>query len=180
MTRQTPKLHFIRGGGAPNGEPLHYTACGLDDVYLMNGFTRETVDGEEFISIEDMDGLWKAIGLYLVATRKVLAPKEIKFLREHMDLTQAQLGAWLRVSDQTVARWEKGETTPIPGPADVALRVFFLASECAQPEGMKMLEKLIELCEQITESDEPKSRRIIFQHGRKKWSETHRPTQMAC
>src|SRR5262249_20596760 len=22
------------------GEPLHYTACGLDDVYLVNGFTR--------------------------------------------------------------------------------------------------------------------------------------------
>jgi hypothetical protein len=87
-----------------DGEPLHYTACGVDNIYLMNGFRRETIDGETFTSIEDLDGLWKAIGLHLVTTRKVLAPKEIRYLREHMGLTQAELGARLRVSDQTVAR----------------------------------------------------------------------------
>jgi transcriptional regulator with XRE-family HTH domain len=54
-----------------------------------------------------------------------------------MDLTQAELGAKLRVSDQTVARWEKGET-PIPGRADGMLRIPFLAS------GGKALAHLIE------------------------------------
>ncbi len=136
-----------RGCQVVESEPLHYTACGLDDVYLVNGFTREVVDGEEYITVEDLDGLWKAIGLHLVGTRKILAPKEIKFLREHMELTQAQLGAGMRVSDQTVARWEKGVTKLVPGPADLALRVLFLASDASQPEGLKILTKLIEFWE---------------------------------
>src|ERR1700730_4905684 len=80
MTLQLRKVD----GRNPEGEPLHYTACGLDDVYLVNGFTRETIDGEQFTAIEDMDSLWKAIARYLVTERKVLAAKEIKFLRGQM------------------------------------------------------------------------------------------------
>ena len=53
-----------------------------------------------------------------------------------MELTQAELGAKLRVTDQTVARWEKGETT-IPGVADQMLRVLFLASDCASRKGAR-------------------------------------------
>jgi hypothetical protein len=159
-------------GREPDGEPLHYRACGLDDVYLVNGFTRETIDGEEFITIENLDGLWKAIGLFIVCQRKVLAPKEIRFLREHMDLTQAHLGAHLRVSDQTVARWEKGETKCVPGPADLMLRVLFLSSKCAQPEGMKILEGLRDLSEKIVARDEAKPRPIMFEHGKRKWKES--------
>jgi len=174
------KLQFIMGGKRPDGDTLHYTACGLDDVYLVNGFKREVVDGEEFITIENLDSLWKAIGLHLVTTRKVLAPKEIKFLRDHMNLTQAELGARLRVSDQTVARWEKGETKDVPGPADLMLRVFFLASACAQPEGYKILEKVAELCEKIIACDELQPKRAVFRHlqGAKRWREAE--LQLAC
>jgi len=154
-----------------DGDPLHYTACGLDDVYLVNGFTRETVDGEEFITIENIDGLWKAIGLHLVDTRrKVLAPKEIRFLREHMDLTQAELGAKLRVTDQTVARWEKGETD-MPGSADLVLRILFLACPCAQPEGNKILEKVSKVLDETVTQDESTSRPVVFSHGKRKWRE---------
>jgi transcriptional regulator with XRE-family HTH domain len=96
-----------------------------------------------------------------VTTRKALAPKEIRFLRDHMELTQAQLGAKLRGSDQTVARWEKGETKLIPGAADIMLRVLFLASPCAQPEGQAILEKLIAQIDQIVESDEPRRRPVV-------------------
>jgi DNA-binding transcriptional regulator YiaG len=162
------KLEMALRGRKPDGEPLHYTACGLDDVYLVNGFTREQIDGEEAITIEDMDGLWKAIGLALVTRRKALAPKEVRFLRGHMGLTQADLGAELRVSDQTVARWEKGET-PIQGPADVLLRVYFLACERAQPEGGKILDRLVKLLEELRERDE-EPQRITFRHShKKKW-----------
>ena len=155
----------------PDGEPLHYTACGLDDIYLVNGFTRETIDGEDFITVEDLDGLWKAIGLHLVSERKVLAPKEIKFLREHMGFTQAQMGAHLRVTDQTVARWEKGETKCVPGPADFMLRVLFLACDRAQPEGKQILEGLTALSAKIVARDEVKTRPVMFRHGKRKWRE---------
>lgn len=148
-----------------DGKPLHYTACGLDNVYLVNGFAREIIDGEEYVTIEDLDGLWKAVGLHLVTTQKVLAPKEIKFLRNHMGLTQAELGAKLRVSDQTIARWEKGETKVVPGPADVMLRVLFLASDAAHPEGKEILQEIIELCEKIIEEDERRPSPVMFCHN---------------
>jgi DNA-binding transcriptional regulator YiaG len=164
------KLHFIRDDQDAENEPLRYTACGLDNIYLLNGFKQETIDGEEYITVEDLDGLWKAIGMHLVTKRKVLTAKEVKFLRDQMDLTQAELGARLRVSDQTIARWEKGETKDVPGPADMMLRVLFLASPRAQPEGMEMLRKIIELFDQIGEHDELPTPRAVFRHGRR-WRE---------
>jgi hypothetical protein len=92
-------------GREPEPKPLHYTACGLDDVYLVNGFTREQIDGEEAVSIEDMDGLWKAIGLSLARDRKALTAKEVRFLRHHMDQTQAELGRGAKMSP--AGRWRR-------------------------------------------------------------------------
>jgi DNA-binding transcriptional regulator YiaG len=168
------KLEMAFRGREPEREPLHCTACGLDDVYLVNGFIREQIDGEDAITIEDMDGLWKAIGLALVTKRKALASKDIRFLRGHMDFTQAELGANCACQIQSVARWEKGEN-PIPGPADVLLRVLFLACERAQPQGGKILERLISVLEDLHERDEPEQR-IMFRH-KKKW-EQERPAEL--
>jgi DNA-binding transcriptional regulator YiaG len=173
------KLFRKIDGGASDGAPLHYTACGLDDVYLVNGFTREVVDGEEYITIENLDGLWKAIGLHLVTKKKLLAPKEIRFLREHMDYTQAEIGALLRVSDQTVARWEKGTTDAFDGPADFALRALFLASKCAQPEGGELLAKLKAMIEEMVHHDEQEDPApTVFRHRRRDWKEE--PRELAC
>lgn len=167
-------------GREPEGEPLHYTACGLDDVYLVNGFSRGVEDGEEYVTIEDMDALWKAIGLHLVTHKKVLAPKEIRFLREHMEFTQAELGEKMRVSDQSVARWEKGATDAIPGPADFLLRVLFLACKRAQPEGGKILDKLMDVITKIIARDEqPQSTPVVFRHMKKKWSQEERELECA-
>lgn len=157
-----------RSGSKPNSEMLHYTACGLDDVYLLNGFSRENIDGEEHITIADLDGLWKAIGLHLVTERKVLAPKELRFLREHMRMTQAELAAKIRVSDQSIARWEKGKLESVPGPADFMIRVLFLASNATH-----ILEKLNALLDNIvTYDDEPQP--VAFRHGKRKWKEDAR------
>ena len=162
---------------AVDEHPLHYTACGLDNVYLLNGFKREIVDGEEYVSIEDLDGLWKAIGLHLVTTRKVLAPKEIRFLRQHMKMTQAELGARLRVSDQTVARWEKDQCE-LPGPADMMLRVLFLGSSVAQPEGNGLLREIIKLLDGLQERDES-GKVDVFERDDKQWQDSERELELA-
>jgi len=167
-------LSFKRDGEPETREPLHYKASGLDDVYLFNGFEIEPIGGEEFVTVQDLDGLWKAIGLHLVTTRKALAPKEIKFLRHHMDLTQAEIATQMRVTDQTVARWEKG-ITELSGPADMMLRVLFLGSEIAQPEGSEHLGKIIK---EIVERDEPEARPAMFEHGRK-WKQSKHQLQVA-
>lgn len=149
-------------------------------MYLLNGFKVEIIDdGEEYVTIEDMDGLWKAIGLHLVTTRKDLAPKEIRFLRHHMHLTQAELAGQMRVTDQTVTRWEKGITTELPGPADSMLRVLFLGSAIAQPEGKELLSEIIKVFGHIIERDELKAKPSMFEHGKKKWKESKRELELA-
>jgi DNA-binding transcriptional regulator YiaG len=170
-------LSFRRSGQPESTKPLHYKACGLDGVYLLNGFTRETVDGEEYVTIQDIDGLWKVIGLHLVTTRKTLSPKDIRFLRQQMELTQAELGAYLRVSDQTVARWEKGQSDP--GPADLALRVLYLGSGAAQPEGTEILHRIMKLNEEIIERDDVREKPSLFEHGKKRWRESTRELECA-
>jgi putative transcriptional regulator len=171
-------LNFKKNGQpALTEEPLHYTAAGLDNIYLLNGFTRETIDGEEYVTIEDLEGLWKAIGLHLVTTRKALDPKEIKFLRQHMEMTQAELGARLRVADQTVARWEK-DKYDLPGPADLMLRVLFLGSKVVQPEGGKILREITKLLDELLEQDETKQKADVFEHGTE-WKESARELELA-
>src|SRR5260370_24035855 len=108
-----PKL-FVHGRRDHAATPYHYKECGLDNIYLMNGFSIEEVDGENYVSIENVDALWKVIGLNLVTKQKTFSPSEIRFLRGQMDLTQAELASYLRVDDQTVARWEKSKCS-LPG-----------------------------------------------------------------
>lgn len=125
--------------------PFHYRRSGLDNIYLLNGFDAEWIDGERFVSILDVDGLHKAIGVHLVCHRKTLAPKEIRFLRRTLDLTQAEMGRLIGQSDQQIARWEKGENN-INGPADRLLRLMFvytlLQSEGGQTLPMEFLNRL--------------------------------------
>jgi DNA-binding transcriptional regulator YiaG len=162
--------HFFINGQAAQSEPLHYRACGLDNIFLLNGFEREEVDGEEYVTIHDMDGLWKAIGIHLVLHQKTLNPQEVRFLRRHMKMTQAELAKDLRVTDQTVARWEKGEAN-IPGPADFALRTAFLLSPAAQPEGKKIVQEIIERFRELSDTDETSSPKAVFSQKGHRWKE---------
>src|SRR5688572_4914880 len=107
-----------------DAEPLHYTWCGLDDVYLRSGYHVDPETGD--ITIQHLDGLHRAIGDYLARHKKTFTGKEIRFLRHQMNASQRCLGKVLRVSDQTVARWEKDEVF-IRGPEDLLLRLTYLA-----------------------------------------------------
>jgi len=131
----------FRYGKAPERPPYRYTMCGLDDIYLASGYERTDTDYGAGVVIHDMDGLHRAIGLHLATEKKALNPKEVRFLRHEMDLTQAELGDLLRVTDQTVARWEKGEV-PIPGPADLLLRAFYLGHVSKKFDMRKLAEEL--------------------------------------
>lgn len=125
--------HFYRPGSYPCDEPFLYKGAGIDGIYLCNGYDREEIDGEWFTWIEDLEGLHQAIALHLVFNRKSLAPKEIRFIRNTMDKTQAEIAHMLRVDEQTVARWEKGKNV-MPGPADSLLRSKLIASIASAEE----------------------------------------------
>lgn len=117
--------HFSIDGREPCAEPLHYTACGLDDVYLLNGFVVEDTDYGRAVAVEGADELHAAIADHLVMHRKRLSARAFRFLRRQMDMTQAELAGRLGLDAQTVARYEKAETA-IAGPADLAVRFVYI------------------------------------------------------
>jgi putative transcriptional regulator len=77
------------------------------------------------VTIKNLDGLLDAIGEDLVARKKILSGKEIRFLRHQMDITQSDLARLFGCDAQQVARYEKGQSK-IPGPADRVLRLLYL------------------------------------------------------
>ncbi|UTV98314.1 helix-turn-helix domain-containing protein [Marinomonas rhizomae] len=103
----------------------HYTECGLPNVYLKNGFTIENIDGEDYTSIDDMNNLHVAIAQTIADSHMILRPAEFKFLRIELNLSQKMLGHRFGVSEQTIARYEKGQSE-IPRTTDAALRSLFM------------------------------------------------------
>ena len=103
----------------------HYRECGLHNIYLKNGFVIEYVDGEEYSSIVDINNLHKAIAQTLTDKHSSLSNLEFKFLRIELNLSQKVLGQRFGVSEQTIARYEKGQSN-IPRTTDAALRILYL------------------------------------------------------
>jgi len=106
----------------------HYTESGLPNVYLVNGFTVETLDGEEYTSIDNMNGLHKIIANAIIDSPKPLTHQEFRFLRIEMNVSQKTLGTRFGVTEQTIARYEKGESS-IPRTTDAALRSLYMESQ---------------------------------------------------
>lgn len=105
----------------------HYTECGLPNIYLKNGVLIEHIDGEEYSSIIDIDNLHKAIAQTLINKHSPLSNLEFKFLRIELNLSQKILGQRFGISEQTIARYEKGQSE-IPRTTDAALRILYMES----------------------------------------------------
>ena len=103
-------------------DSIRYRGCGLDNVYLTNGYMyTNLVSGEEVLHIEDIPGLHRAIASAIVDSPVDLDAKTFKFLRKEQDMSQRQLAEILGVEEQTVSNWERART-PIPKYADLVLR----------------------------------------------------------
>jgi len=102
----------------------HLKAIGLPNVYLLNGVSIEhDADYGTLITIEDIPGLHRAVGLHIVTKSDELTGSEFRFLRKEMNLTQEALAQRLRVNVQTVANYEKGRTSM--GAAETAMRALY-------------------------------------------------------
>jgi DNA-binding transcriptional regulator YiaG len=106
-------------------EPYHYTMCGLDYVYLRDGYTlRETRHGNG-IAIHDALALHEAIARVVITRPKRLRGQEVRFLRSLLKLSQDGLARVLGTKRASVARWEARLNHAVPGAADAALRLFY-------------------------------------------------------
>ncbi|MEN0652574.1 MULTISPECIES: helix-turn-helix domain-containing protein [Hyphobacterium] len=87
-----------------------YDECGLDNVVLEN-FPVHTDDaGEEVVTIPNVNLLHRVLVGAVAVKQGGLKPKEIRFLRSELGLSQAELAKLVGRDGQTVGRWERGET----------------------------------------------------------------------
>ena len=106
-------------------EMYHYTECGLDYVYLVNGYVVLDTGYGPAVQVEHAEQLDRQIALAIINHQGPLTGQEVRFLRGLLDLTQAELGDLLGKDAQSVARWERLKTA-IPPTEDRALRQIYL------------------------------------------------------
>ena len=92
---------------------LHYRLCGLDNVWLANGYqTKDTKYGRA-ISVFDTEGLHHLLAMALINKTGLLTGKEFRFLRVQLGLSQQGLGSFLGgLSENAVSLWERKNTVP--------------------------------------------------------------------
>lgn len=138
-----------------------YLECGLSNIYLANGFKIVDTSYGKATSIHDIDGLHKAIGMFLIHHQKKLSGNEIRFLRNEMLMSQKTLADLLGVSEQEIRRWEK-EKVKIPKSSESLLRLLYLESVNDRSGKIaKVLNEIAKLEEKLSE--------IIFKDTRNGW-----------
>ena len=111
---------------------FHYTACGLDNVWLKNGYDEHDTKEGKGVSIHNLDELHTAIGHSLAHKNAPLTGKEFRYLRIELDFSQKAIGDILEKTDQTIANWEK-DNVALPRLADAAIRTLYLESVGDEP-----------------------------------------------
>jgi len=131
---------FLECDPSESATKYAYKGCGLDDIYLLNGYDVVNTEHGVGVAVRDIDGLHRVIGENLVTKKKELLGKELRFLRKEMDLTQTELGRFIGLSSQQVARWEKQSV--ISQPADYLLRKLYLEHINGKVSLRELVEKL--------------------------------------
>jgi len=102
-----------------------YSGCGLEGIFLKNGYTIVKTPYGEAVRIEDVEALHAAIAVDIVRQPLPMSGHQFRFLRKEQELTQADCAALFRVDVQTIANWEKRGKQEVPGPADYGMRLFY-------------------------------------------------------
>lgn len=122
----------------------HYTDSGLDNIYLVNGYSIENTPYGEAVAIEDIDGLHKVIGRWLVELPKPLNGAEFRFLRHELDLSQKKLAQIMGKTELSVGRWERAVGKPVEPLADRFIRLLYVDCISGQPI-KELIDRLAEL-----------------------------------
>jgi DNA-binding transcriptional regulator YiaG len=120
-----------------------YTESGLDNVIIEGLQVVRDDHDDEVILILNVNALHRTIAQGIVTHRAAILPKELRFLRTEIGMTQARLAEVVHVDSQTIGRWERGET-PIQPTADALIRR--LVIECLKLDAQESIEQLSRRC----------------------------------
>jgi putative zinc finger/helix-turn-helix YgiT family protein len=101
---------------------------GLDEkIPLLNVVLRQCPDcGEEEVIIPQLSKLYHVVAKALAEKRARLTPKEITFLRTHINLDNEQFARIMGVSVEHARRWQRSKGSPMPIMAERLLRILIL------------------------------------------------------
>jgi len=122
----------------------HYVDCGLEDVFLRNGFTIKETSYGEAVSIHNLEGLHRFIGLELANNKAKLNGAEVRFLRKELEFSQVDLAHYLGVEEPTIRRWESGRGD-ITGSSDLLLRSLYIQHVNPNGDIRKLVDWIAEL-----------------------------------
>lgn len=125
----------------------HYTDCGLDYVWLLNGFTFHRTPHGDGVAIKDARALHARLALDMIAQPHPLQGQDVRFLRGLLRVSQEGLARVLRQQRGSVARWEAEPNKEIPGAADSALRMFYALKAGGHDVAVKVVDLLQEIDE---------------------------------
>jgi len=118
----------------------HYTECGLDNVWLENGYTVHETPYGKGVAVEDADALLAAIAISLTRRSGSLTGKEFRFLRLSLGLSQPNAARMLGVTDQAVSLWER--TGKVPKQGDALVRLLVLEHLDGGGKASEMIERI--------------------------------------
>lgn len=87
-----------------------YTECGLPNVVIRGMQVIVDDGGEEVYCIRNVTGLHQVIAYCIIMHAYGIRPDELRFLRTEMGLTRGELAELVKKDQQTIGRWERGET----------------------------------------------------------------------
>jgi putative zinc finger/helix-turn-helix YgiT family protein len=107
-------------------EDRPYTDAGLPNVMLMGVRVERCAScSEEQIVYQRLEEVHKMIAKLFLKKSARLAGPEIRFLRKTIGWSGVDFAEHLRVTPETVSRWENGRDA-ISATADLALRLYFV------------------------------------------------------
>jgi len=102
----------------------HYVECGLQNVYLVNGWEYDDSPYGKGVVINNLKGLHQCIGKVLSDKPERLTGEEFRFLRRELDLSQRMLGEIFDSNERTIRDWERGDK--VPGVFDHLIRHMYM------------------------------------------------------
>lgn len=140
----------------------HYRESGLRNIWLANGYDNHHTPYGKGISIHNVEGLHRAIGMMLIAKGGRLTGAEIRFLRTELELSQAKLANLIGNDSQSVALWEKKGRAPKW--ADRFIRALYREQAEGNAKIMEILERLAD-----TDIDDTAPEKTVFEETGKGW-----------
>ncbi|MFZ4652283.1 MAG: helix-turn-helix domain-containing protein [Rubrivivax sp.] len=119
----------------------HYIECGLDNVYLTNGYVIKQTPYGEGVSVQDVPGLHRMIALTLARKRGAITHKEFRFLRGYLLMSQKGLGQLVGVDEQTISLWERARRKIAPA-SEAVVRLLVMDSANGREEVKRIIDRM--------------------------------------